>query len=72
VQALAFAEEVGRQELIGFDCWLIAKAMARQSRRADGLPYARRAVEIFTKLQSPENLAAAQAVLKECEVAPAA
>lgn len=66
-EALALAEGVGRQELIGSDCWRLAKAMARQGRPAEGLPYARRAVRIFTKLRVPDRLAAAQAALKECE-----
>ena len=33
---------------------------------AEGLPYARRAVEIFTSLRKPDSLAYAQATLKEC------
>ena len=65
-EALSISEKIGRQELIGANCSLIAKALARQGRRAESLPYAQRAVEIFTKLRSPE-LEGAQAVLKECE-----
>ncbi len=59
-------EAVGRLELIAADCQRIAKACARQGRKAEGLPYAQRAVAIFTKLRSPD-LAEAQATLKECE-----
>jgi hypothetical protein len=65
-EALMLSEGVGRLELIARACRYIAKACARQSSQAEGLPYAQRAVAIFTKLRSPD-LAEALAVLKECE-----
>jgi nucleoside phosphorylase/tetratricopeptide (TPR) repeat protein len=65
-EALELAEKVGRQELIGSDCWRLAKALARQGKADQGLPYASRAVEIFTKLRMPDELEKAQATLKEC------
>jgi tetratricopeptide (TPR) repeat protein len=52
-QALQMSEKVGRQELIASDCKRLASALARQGKKADGLPHAQRAVEIYTNLRSP-------------------
>ena len=73
--ALALAEKVGRQELIASDCHRLAQALLKKSRGADwqsalqeALSMSRRAVEIFTRLKSP-NLQEAQELLAEIEKA---
>jgi tetratricopeptide (TPR) repeat protein len=65
-KALALSEQVGRQELIGSDCCHLAKALVSQGQADEALPYARRAVEIYTKLGLPA-LAEAQKTLRACE-----
>jgi hypothetical protein len=52
--------------LIALDCDCIAQALVRQGQAAEALPYARRAVAIYTQLGSPD-LASAQAILRQCE-----
>jgi tetratricopeptide (TPR) repeat protein len=65
-EGLALSEALGRLELIAWNCRGLAKAVMRQGRNNEALPYALRAVEIYTKLNSPE-VAGAQATLRECE-----
>ncbi len=67
-EALTQAEKVGRQELIAGDCGRVAKALARQGKAVEALPYAQRAVGIYTALRSPD-LEWALEVLRECEEA---
>jgi nucleoside phosphorylase/tetratricopeptide (TPR) repeat protein len=66
-KALKAAEGVGRIELIASDCRRVAVALARQGRNRDGLPFARRAFEIATKLGQLDDIKRAEAALKECE-----
>ena len=66
-EALPLAEKTGRQELIGADCQRLAKALVQQGRGAEGLPYARRAVDIYTLLGTTDRQIAIKTV-HECEV----
>jgi tetratricopeptide (TPR) repeat protein len=65
-ESLALSEKVGRKDLIAANCYRLAKALARQERKPEALPYARRAVEIYTALRSP-GLEEARQTLAECE-----
>lgn len=65
-EALPLAENVGRDELIAWDCWVLAKALMHQKKKEEALVHSRRAVEIYQKLGSP-NLTNAQQTLAECE-----
>lgn len=67
-EARPLSEKVGRQELIAHDNRRLAKALVRQGKAAEALPHAQKAVEIYTRLGSP-NLDNAQATLTECETA---
>jgi len=65
-EALALSEGLGHQGLMAVNNQRIARALARQGRASEGLPHARRAVEIYEKLGSP-NLEWARQALAECE-----
>jgi len=68
-EALTLAEKIGRQETIAEDCRRLAKALVRLGKRDEALHYARRSVEIYTRLCSPD-LEDGLATLKECETEP--
>jgi tetratricopeptide (TPR) repeat protein len=70
-EALSLCEELGRQELIAYNCHGLARALVKQGKKAEALPHARRAVEIYTQLGSPD-LGSARATLAECESGPGA
>jgi tetratricopeptide (TPR) repeat protein len=66
-EALALAEKVGRQELIAWDCRVLAQALLKQNTNLDeALSLSRRAVEIYTRLRH-SNLQSAQENLAEIE-----
>lgn len=65
-EALSLAEAVHRQELIASSNHRLAQALVRQGKTGEALPHARHAVEIYTRLGSPD-LKAARATLRECE-----
>ena len=67
-EALGLSDAVLRQQLIATNLLRLAFALVRQGKATEALPHARRAVEIFTRLGSPD-LARAQATLAECEQA---
>ncbi|HJR09164.1 MAG TPA: tetratricopeptide repeat protein [Pyrinomonadaceae bacterium] len=66
-ESLAISEALGRLELIGINCDILAEALLRQNKPQEALPYARRAIDIFTVLRQPARVKSAQATLQECE-----
>lgn len=65
-EAVSLSEKIGRQEVIASNCRRLAKSLLRQGKKAEALPYIRRAVEIFARLGFSE-LTEARLTLAECE-----
>lgn len=65
-ESLACSESFGSAHLIGSSCFYLAKALARQGRLQEALPYARRAAQILGRMKSSEAKEA-QELLEECE-----
>jgi tetratricopeptide (TPR) repeat protein len=65
-EALSLSEPVGNLAVIAITCRRLARALVRQGKRAEALPYARRAVEIYTRLGLP-GLELARTTLEDCE-----
>jgi tetratricopeptide (TPR) repeat protein len=66
-EALSLSEGIGRLELIGSNHLRLAQALVRQGKKAEALPHARRAVDIYGRLGMRNRLADARATLVECE-----
>ena len=65
-ELLPLGEKLGNQQFIATNYALIAKALAMQDKKTEGLSHAKKAVDIYDRLGSPD-LAYAQEVLKLCE-----
>jgi tetratricopeptide (TPR) repeat protein len=65
-EGLELSGDSGPIAVIANESALLAVALTRQGQKAEGIPYARRAVQIYTKLGS-SNLAEANEILRECE-----
>ena len=65
-EVLRLAEQLGRRELIAWISMNLATALLQQDRKAAAVPYAQRAVDIFTELGSPD-IASARKTLDDCE-----
>lgn len=69
-EALLLLEKMGQRDAIAHTLTDLAKSLVRQGRPAEGLLYARRAVDVLTQLRSG-YLPWAQMTLRECEAGTA-
>lgn len=65
-EALRLSERIGRDELIGGNCYILAISLLRQLQPIPALPFAQRSVGIFSRLRQPTDLSKAQEALREC------
>ncbi len=66
-EALRLAKELGRKETIALHSQTLANSLAHQGKRDEALPYAERAVEIFTELGIAGRIEDANKVLEDCQ-----
>ena len=65
-EALEGSERLGRLDHVAMNCLRLAQALTQQNRPEEALPLAQRAVDIFTRLRMPDELAQARAALQAC------
>lgn len=68
-EALSLCEKIGRKQLIASNCRRVAESLLRQANRDCALPYAQRALDIYTDLGMASDIEAAHQTLAECEAA---
>jgi tetratricopeptide (TPR) repeat protein len=64
--ALSEMERINWLQYVAVNCHTLANALAQQAKQVEALAYARRAVEIYSSLRSPE-LEMARQTLRKCE-----
>ncbi|HEY9178636.1 MAG TPA: tetratricopeptide repeat protein [Flavipsychrobacter sp.] len=64
-EVLPLSEKLGRLELIGYNCYRLAEVLQKRRKNKEALTYAKRAVNLYARLGSP-NLIDALKTLKQC------